>query len=198
MSGITIDLIKQLRDRTQASFADCKNVLEETNGDLEEAAKQLRVRGAAIAEKRGDREANAGIVDAYIHSNGKLGVLLDLRTETDFVAKTEEFRALAHDIALHIAAAAPRYIRADEIPDTDREDEKRLIMQQFAESGKPANVVEKIVEGKLASLAKDICLLEQAFVKDQGKTVQNVLDEAVAKFGEKVTVARFARMQVGE
>lgn len=196
MAEVSIELIKELRNRTQASFADCKAALEETGGDLEEAAKRLRVRGAAIAEKRGDREAGAGIIEAYIHGNGKIGVLLDLRTETDFVARSPEFKALAHDIAMHVAAASPRYLTAEEIPEDVRAEEKRLIEQQFAGSGKPPQVVEKIVEGKLNSLAKDICLLSQPFVKDPGKTIQNIVDEAVAKFGEKVAVKRFERFQI--
>lgn len=197
MADVTLDQIKELRDMTQASFADVKKVLEETGGDVEEAAKQLRVRGAAIAEKRGDREANAGIIEAYVHGNGKIGVLLDLRTETDFVANTDEFKALAHDIALHIAASSPRYVSPDEIPKEVQEEEKRLITQQFADSGKPAEIIEKIVEGKLRSLAEEITLLPQAFVKDTDKTIQDILDEAVARFGEKVTINGFSRMQIG-
>ena len=196
MSSISLDQIKELRERTQASFADCKVVLEETGGDIEEAVKRLRVRGADIAEKREGHEANAGVIDAYIHSNGKIGVLVDLRTETDFVAKTEEFKALAHDVALHIAAANPRYLKPEDIPEEVREEEKRLIAQQFADSGKPPEIVGKIVEGKLQSMAKDICLLPQPFVKDPDKTVQNVIDEAVAKFGEKIEIAHFARLEI--
>lgn len=198
MTNITIEMIKELRDKTQASLSDVKKVLEETDGDIEEAAKQLRVRGAAIAEKRGDRAANAGVVDAYIHSNGKVGVLLDLRTETDFVANTDEFKALAHDLALHIAAAGPRYVRPDDIPEEVVAEEKRLITEQYADSGKPAEIIEKIVDGKVRSLGEEIALLPQAFVKNPDKTIQDVLDEAVAKFGEKITVARFTRFEVGE
>ena len=198
MADITIEMIKELRDKTQASLSDVKKVLEETDGDIEEAAKQLRVRGAAIAEKRGDRAANAGVVDAYIHSNGKVGVLIDLRTETDFVANTDEFKALAHDLALHIAASSPRYVSPDDIPEEVRAEEKRLITEQYADSGKPAEIVEKIVDGKIRSLGEEISLLPQTFVKNPDKTIQDVLDEAVAKFGEKISVARFTRFEVGE
>lgn len=197
MAEITLDQIKELRDRTQASFADCKAILEETAGDVEEAAKQLRVRGAAIAEKRGDRDANAGVIESYIHANGKIGVLLDLRTETDFVANTDEFKALAHDIALHIAAAAPRYVSVEDIPKEVRDEEERLISQQFEDSGKPAEIIEKIIAGKLNSLAEEIALMPQAFVKNPDKTIQNIIDEAVVKFGEKITVNGFSRMQIG-
>ena len=197
MAEVTLAMIKELRDMTQASFADCKKILEEVDGDVEEAAKQLRVRGAAIAEKRGDRAANAGVIDAYVHANGKIGVLLDLRTETDFVANTDEFKALAHDIALHIAAAAPRYVSAEDIPEDVIEEEKRLITQQYADSGKPADIVAKIVDGKVRSLGEEIALLPQTFVKDPDKTIQTILDEAVAKFGEKITVNGFTRMEIG-
>ncbi len=197
MADVTLDQIKELRDRTQASFSDVKKVLEETGGDIDEAAKQLRVRGAAIAEKRGDRDANAGVIEAYIHGNGKIGVLLDLRTETDFVANTDDFKALAHDIALHIAASAPRYVSPDEIPEDVKVEEKRLITQQFADSGKPAEIIERIVEGKLKSLAEEITLLPQSFVKNPDKTIQDILDEAVARFGEKITIKAFTRMEIG-
>ena len=194
---VSVQQIKELREMTQASFADCKNVLEETDGDIEEAAKQLRVRGAAIAEKRGGREANAGVIDAYIHVNGTIGVLVDLRSETDFVANTEEFKALAHDIALHVAASAPRYVSPEDIPEEVTQEEKRLITQQFADSGKPPEIIEKIVTGKLKSMAQEIALLSQAFVKDPDKTIQDVVDEAVAKFGEKIYVKRFERFEIG-
>lgn len=197
MADVTLDQIKELRDRTQASFSDVKKVLEETGGDIDEAAKQLRVRGAAIAEKRGDRDANAGVIEAYIHGNGKIGVLLDLRTETDFVANTDDFKALAHDIALHIAASAPRYVSPDEIPEDVKVEEKRLITQQFADSGKPAEIIERIVEGKLKSLAEEITLLPQSFVKNPDKTIQDILDEAVSRFGEKITIKAFTRMEIG-
>lgn len=196
MTTVTLDLIKELRARTQASFADCRTALEEAGGDLDEAAKRLRLRGAAIAEKRGDRDAGAGIIDTYVHGNGKIGVLLELRTETDFVARSEEFKRLAHDLALHIAAANPQYRTPEEIPEAVRVEEARLIEQQFMESGKPPQVIEKIVAGKIDALAKDICLLSQPFVKDPAKTVQDILDEAVAKFGEKITVRRFVRYQI--
>jgi elongation factor Ts len=196
MAGVSLDLIKKLRERTQASFADCRAVLEETGGDLEEAVKLLRVRGAAIAEKRAAREAKAGIIEAYVHGNAQIGVLVDLRAETDFVARSPQFRALAHDLALHIAAANPRYLKPEDIPEDVRTEERRLIEQQFAASGKPPQVLEKIIEGKLAALAKEICLLEQPFVKDPDRTVRNILEEAVAKFGEKIEVARFTRYQI--
>lgn len=196
MAEVSIDQIKELRAKTQASFADCREALEETGGDIEEAAKRLRVKGAAIAEKRGDRETAAGVIEAYIHSNGRIGVLVDLRAETDFVARSDEFKKLAHELALHVAASNPRYVAPDDIPDDVRDEEKRLVAQQFAGSGKPPEVLEKITQGKLEALAKEICLLTQPFVKDPDKTVQEVLDEAVAKFGEKVVVERFERFEI--
>ena len=195
-ASISIDLIKELRARTQASFADCREVLEETSGDIEEAAKRLRMRGAAIAEKRGSRDTNAGIVEAYVHSNAKIGVLVDLRSETDFVARSDEFKKLAHDLALHIAAAKPRFLSASDIPEDVLAEEKRLVTQQFQGSGKPPQVVEKIVLGKIQSLGKEICLLEQPFVKDPAKSVKSLLDEAVAKFGESIKIAAFSRLEI--
>lgn len=196
MPDVSIDLIKQLRERTQASFADCKTALEETGGDLEEAVKRLRVRGSAIAEKRGEREVGAGIIEAYVHGNSQVGVLVDLRSETDFVARSEDFKNLAHDIALQIAASNPKYIDRGDIPQEAVDDEKRLVLQQYADSKKPKEIVEKIAEGKILAMAKENSLLLQPFIKDQGKTVADLINEAVAKFGEKIRVARFTRYQI--
>lgn len=196
MADVSIDHIKELRERTQASLADCRQALEETGGNIDEAMKELRAKGASVAEKRGDREAAAGRVEAYVHGEGSIGVLVEVRSETDFVARSPEFQELAHELALHVAASAPRYVREEEIPDEVKDEERELIKKQFQDAGKPEDVMAKIVEGKLAARAKELCLLEQPFVKDPDKTVQDVLDEAMAKFGEKVTVTRFARFEV--
>ncbi|OHA48147.1 MAG: translation elongation factor Ts [Candidatus Terrybacteria bacterium RIFCSPHIGHO2_01_FULL_48_17] len=195
---MNIALVKELRARTQASLSDCQRTLQEAGGDLEKAIKLLRTRGKTIAAQKMGRTASSGIIEAYIHGTGALGVLVELRTETDFVARSEQFKALAHDLALHIAAAAPHYMHREDIPREIIDEEKKIIAQEFEKSGKSSQVIEKIAEGKIAALAKEIVLMEQEFVKNPDQTVSEVIAEAVGKFGEKIEIGRFARIAVGE
>ena len=199
MSDITAAQVKALREATGAGMMDCKNALVETGGDFERAVDLLKEKGQAGVQKRAGRSADQGLIDSYIHFNNTVGVLVEVNCETDFVANTDEFRQLVKDIALHIASpASPRFIVREEFPSDELERERHIFEVQAKESGKPEHVVEKIVEGKLNALFKDNVLLEQDFVKDDSKTVQQLLDEASAKLGEKVAVRRFVRYKLGE
>jgi elongation factor Ts len=199
MSDVTAAQVKALREATGAGMMDCKNALVETGGDFERAIDLLKEKGQAQVQKRAGRTADQGRIDSYIHFNNTVGVLLEVNCETDFVANTDEFRQLVKDIALHIASpAAPRFILREEFPAQELERERHIFEVQAKESGKPEHVIEKIVEGKLNSLFKDNVLLEQDFVKDDSRTVQQLLDEASAKLGEKVAVRRFVRYKLGE
>jgi elongation factor Ts len=199
VAEITATMVKALRDATGAGMMDCKKALTEADGDADRAAEILRERGLASAAKRADRAANQGLVEAYIHFNHTVGVLIEVNCETDFVANTEEFGALAKDLALHVASpAAPDYLSRDQVPDDVLEAERRIAEAQAEEQGKPDHVVPRIVEGKIEAFFKDHCLLDQPFVKDDAKTVQQLLDEASAKLGEKVAVRRFVRYKLGE
>jgi len=198
MTGYSVEILKDLRAKTNASLADCKKVLEETHGDVEKSEKLLKTRGLAVAEKKLGRTAREGDIASYIHSNGKIGVLVELYCETDFVARAPEFKQLAHDLALHIAASAPKYVSRQDIPNEILEEEKRIISQDFAKSGKPQQIIDKIVSGKLTALEAEITLLGQPFVKDPDRTVQQVITEAIAKFGEKIAVGRFTRLTLGQ
>jgi len=199
MSDISAEQVKQLRQATGAGMMDCKKALVETAGDFDKAVESLREKGLASAAKRAGRSANQGVIESYIHFNNTVGVLVEVNCETDFVANTDEFRALAKDLALHIASpAAPRFVNRDQVPQAELDAERKIFVAQANESGKPENVIEKIVEGKLSAYLKDIVLLDQPFVKDDSKTVQQLLDEISAKVGEKVAVKRFARYKLGE
>ena len=199
MSEITPAQIKALRDATGAGMMDCKRALQEADGDIDRAFELLRERGQAQAQKRADRAANQGLVDSYIHFNNTVGVLVEVNCETDFVANTEDFRRLVKDVALHIASpSAPRYVSREDVPPEELEYERKIFETQARESGKPDAVIEKIVEGKLAAFIEELVLLEQPFVKDDSKTVQQLLDEVSAKVGEKVAVRRFVRYKLGE
>jgi elongation factor Ts len=197
---ITAEQVKKLRDITGAGVMDCKRALRESGGDLDKAQELLRTKGLAGVEKRAGRQAKEGVVEAYIHMQGRLGVLVEVNCETDFVANTDEFRALARDVAMHIAAAHPRWISREEVPDDLLESERKIYAEQARAQNKPDNVIEKIVEGKLASFFKDFggALLDQPFVKDDSKTVGDLVNDAAAKLGEKVAVRRFARFKLGE
>ena len=198
-NGITAADVKKLRELTGAGMMDCKNALVETGGDFDKAVERLREKGLASAAKRAGRSADQGLVESYIHFNNTVGVLVEVNCETDFVANTEEFKALVKDIALHIASpSAPRFVTRDQVPQDEIEHESQLFAKQAKESGKPENVIEKIVEGKVNAYFKDIVLLDQPFVKDDSKTVQQLLDETSAKVGEKVAVRRFVRYKLGE
>jgi len=199
MTEITAALVKSLRDATGAGMMACKAALQEADGDLTRAAEILREKGLASAAKRADRAANQGRVDSYIHFNNTVGVLIEVNCETDFVANTDEFTALVKDIALHIASpASPSWLHRDEVPDSLVDSERHIFEVQAKESGKPDNVIVKIVAGKLEAFYKDHVLLDQPFVKDDAKTIQQLLDETSARVGEKVAVRRFVRYKLGE
>jgi len=195
---ISAENIKELRERTAAGFLDCKKALTESKGDMEKAAVYLREKGLAAAAKKAGRVASEGLVTAYIHSGGKVGVLLEVNSETDFVARNEDFIALVRDVAMHIAAMSPQYVRRSEVPADVIETEKQIYAAQAKESGKPANVIEKMVEGKLEKFFKEACLLEQTFVKNPDVTIEKLVTNAVAKIGENISVRRFTRYKLGE
>ena len=189
--------VKQLREKTGAGIMDCKKALKEADGDEEKAVEHLREKGLSTAAKKAGREASEGIVDAYIHLGGKVGVLLEINCETDFVAKNDQFKTLARDICLQIAAKKPSYINREQVPEEILNKEKDIIRKQSLSEGKPEKVVEKIVEGKIEKYYEEHCLLEQPFVKDEDKTINEIIIEAVAKLGENIVVRRFSCFEVG-
>lgn len=190
--------VAELRARTGAGMMDCKKALTEADGDFEKATTWLREKGIAAASKKQGRIASEGVVGSYIHMGGKIGVLVEVNCETDFVARTDAFNALVKDIAMQIAAANPKYVSRDEIPAEVLEKEKSILRAQALNEGKPAAIVEKMVEGRVVKFYKDFCLLDQEFVKDSSKTIQAVLTEATATIGEKISVRRFTRYEMGE
>jgi len=190
--------VKNLREKTGAGMMDCKKALAESGGDLDKAVDYLRQKGLAAASKKASRTASDGAVGAYVHPGGKIGVLVELNCETDFVARTPEFQNLLKDIAMQIAAANPRYIRAEEVPTGDLEKEREVYRRQALESGKPEKVVDKIVDGKIDRFYSEVCLLEQSFIKNPDRKVSEILTEAVARLGENIQVKRFSRYQLGE
>jgi len=196
--SISAALVKELRERTGAGMMDCKKALVETNGDLEKAIDFLREKGLAAAAKKAGRIAAEGIVEAYIHAGGKLGVLLEVNCETDFVAKNEGFRAFVKDVAMHIAAAKPLFLTREEVPTETLEHEKEILRQQALNEGKPANIVDKMVEGRVAKYYKEVCLMEQPFVKDPDKSIEQLLKEQISTIGENMSIRRFARWEMGE
>lgn len=198
MANITPAMVKELREKTGAGMMDCKKALTETNGDMEKAIDYLREKGLAAAAKKAGRVAAEGVVEAYIHMGGRIGVLVEVNCETDFVAKTPEFKELAKDIAMHIAASRPEYVKREDIPDDVLEHERRLYRQIALNEGKPEKIVDKIVEGKIDRFVKEVCLLEQPFVKDPDITVGQLIQSKIAKIGENITVRRFARFERGE
>jgi elongation factor Ts len=201
MATITAQMVKELRERTGAGMMDCKAALQEAGGDLDKAIDILRVKGQASAAKRGGRGAAEGVVSTYVHANGKIGVLVEVDCETDFVARTDQFQEFGRDVALHIAAAAPRYVSEEEVPEEAREAELRVLREQAASEGKPEAVQEKIVEGRLRKWLEEVVLLEQTHVNEDkhgGKTIEALRTELAASTGENVVIRRFARFQVGE
>ena len=198
MSTVSADMVKQLRDRSGAGIMDCKEALTECDGDLEKAADYLRKKGLATAKKRAGRVAGDGVIQSYIHMGGKIGVLVEVNCETDFVAKTDEFKEFAKNIAMHIAASSPLGVVPEDIPAEVVEREKEIYRQQALEMGKPENVAEKIVEGKMNKFYKESCLMNQLYIRDTNLTISDVLNETIAKTGEKITISRFARFQIGE
>jgi len=192
------EMVKALRERTGAGVLDCKRALEETGGDLEEATRLLRQRGLAIATKKAGRLAEQGLVEAYIHAGGRLGALVEINCETDFVARTEEFQRLAHDLAMQVVASNPDYLRPEDIPPEVIEEKKRLFLSELEGQNKPEHLWERIVEGKLERYYDQVCLLRQPFIKDEGLTVEEVIIEGIAKLGENIVIRRFARYELGE
>lgn len=195
--AITSTMVKDLRDKTAAGMMDCKKALTETNGDMEKAVDLLRQKGLAVAAKRAGRATSEGVVETYIHAGGKLGVMVEVGCETDFVAKNQDFVDFAKDIAMHIAAVAPVSVTREGIPEEVLEREKAIYIQQAIDSGKPQAIAEKMVTGKIEKYIAEICLLEQKFVKNPDLTVQDMLNGLVAKMGENISIKRFARFQVG-
>lgn len=199
MAEIAPALVKDLRERTGAGMMDCKKALVETGGDAEKAVEWLRQKGLATAAKKAGRTASEGIVDAYIHLGGRIGVLIEVNCETDFVARTEPFRALVRDLAMQVAAASPRFIRREEVPAAEVEKEREILRARALEEGRPAHIVDKIVEGRLEKqFFTQACLLEQPFIKNPDQTVGDLLKETIARLGENIVVRRFVRFEVGE
>jgi elongation factor Ts len=198
---IRAEAVKELREKTGAGFMDCKKALAEASGDLEQAVRWLREKGLAAAAKKAGRATSEGMVGTYLHAGGRIGVLVEVNCETDFVAKTPDFQNLVKELAMQVAAASPalpRYIRREEVPADVVEQEREIYRAQAKSSGKPEKVIEKIADGKVDKFLSDVCLLEQPFIRDPEKTVKDVVSEAIAKLGENINVRRFARFQLGE
>ena len=191
-------LVKELREKSGAPMGDCLKALQEAKGDMEEAFVVLRKRGMASAAKKASRSTNEGAVGTYIHAGGKIGVLLELNCESDFVARTSDFQELLRDIAMHIAAVDPRYVRREDVTAEDLEREKEIYRAQAAATGKPANIIEKMLEGKMSKFYEEVCLLEQPFIKEASLTIGQLIAQKVAKLGENISVRRFARFKIGE
>ena len=195
---VTASMVKELRERTGAGMMDCKRALQDTNGDIDKAIELLRERGLAAAAKKSGRKAAEGLVDSYIHFGGKIGVLVEVNCETDFVAKTDDFKSFVRDIAMHIAAANPQYLSRDDVPQAVVDKEREILRVQTLNEGKPEKIADKIVDGRISKFFKEVCLLEQAFVRDPDMTVQDVVMENIAKFGENINIRRFVRYEMGE
>jgi elongation factor Ts len=202
MSTSTINIsatqVKELREKTGAPMMDCKQALTEAKGDMEQAVVVLRKKGVSVAAKKAARVTSEGSVASYIHAGGKIGVLVEINCESDFVARTEDFKELVHDIAMHIAASDPKYIRREDVTAEDFAREKDIALARAIASGKPANIAEKMVEGKMGKFYEEVCLLEQPFIKDQTVTIAQLIAAKIGKLGENIAVRRFARFKVGE
>lgn len=196
--AISMDLVKELREKTGAGMLDCKNALEKANGDINKAIELLREKGLATAQKRSAKVASQGAIGSYIHMNGKIGVLLEINCETDFVAKTEDFQKFMHEVAMQIAAANPRYVKREDVPEDVIAKEKEIYTKQLEEQKKPAQVIEKIVAGKIEKFYEEVCLLDQPYIRDDKKKINDLLKELIAKLGENIVVRRFVRFQLGE
>jgi len=196
--NVSAQLVKELRDRTGAGFTACREALIETAGDIEQAIQHLRKKGQAAAAKKAQRATSEGLVSCYIHAGGKIGVLVEVNCESDFVARTEDFHRLCHDVAMHIAALDPRFLRREEVTQETLDREREIFREQAKATGKPENVIEKIVTGKMEKFYEENCLYEQHFIKDEGVTVKELIDLTIAKVGENIAVRRFSRFKVGE
>ena len=195
---ITAAMVKELRERTGAGMMDCKKALVATDGDIEQAIDELRTKGLAKAAKKAGRVAGEGLVISYLHGGGRIGVLVEVNCETDFVAKTDDFKGLCHNIAMQIAASSPEYVRREEVSAEVIEHEKEVLKAQALEEGKPEKVVEKMVEGRIDKYYKERCLMEQLYIRDTDKTVEELINENIARTGENISIRRFARFEVGE
>lgn len=196
--AITTEQIKELRSATGAGILDCRAALEHANGDFDKAVDYLREKGLAMAAKRADREASEGVVELYSHGQGRVGVMVEVNCETDFVARSEAFRTFAHEIALQIAAGAPRYLRPEDIPEDVYEHEREIARARAREEGKPEAVLERIVEGRIEKFKDEVCLLRQAYIRDESITVEKLLHQNIAAIGENIVIRRFARWELGE
>ena len=196
--NIPAQLVKELRDKTGAGFADCRAALIEADGDIEQAVAILRKKGQVAAAKKAQRATSEGLVSSYIHAGGKIGVLVETNCESDFVARTEDFQRLCHDVAMHVAALDPLFLRREEITQEILDQKRRVYSDEAKASGKPEAVIEKIVNGKIEKFYEENCLLEQHFIKDEGITVKELVDQAIAKLGENISIRRFSRFKVGE
>ena len=195
---IKADTVKNLRDKTGAGFMDCKKALAESKGDVDKAIEILRVKGIAKAAKKSARAAKEGVIHSYIHPGSKIGVLVEVNCETDFVARNEDFRQFVKDISMHIAASSPKFLSSENVPEDVKEKEKSIYEQQAKESGKPEKAFPKIVEGRMKKFFEESCLLEQPFIKDDKQTVKQILQERISKIGENISIRRYSRFQVGE
>ena len=198
MAEITAALVQELRERTGAGLMDCKKALSAPDGDLEKAIDFLREKGLAAAAKKAGRVAAEGLVEAYIHGGGRIGVLVEVNCETDFVAKTDAFKELVKDVAMHIAATNPSYLKREEVPTAELEHEQAVLAEQARNEGKPEKIIEKMVAGRIEKYYKEVCLMEQPFVKDPDKTISDLITESIAKIGENISIRRFTRYQLGE
>lgn len=196
--NISAAMVKDLREKTGAGMMDCKKALVETNGDIEKAIEYLREKGLAAAAKKSGRIAAEGLVASYIHMGGKIGVLLEINCETDFVAKTEKFQELTKNIAMHIAASNPKYLKKEDVPEEEVNHERQILKAQALNEGKPEQFVDKIITGRLEKFYKELCLLEQAYIKDPDKTIEQVIKEAISEIGENIVIRRFTRYELGE
>ena len=196
--AVTAQMVKELRERTGAGMMDCKNALVEADGDIEKAIDALRTKGLAKAAKKSGRATAEGLIGSYVHAGGKIGVMVEVNCETDFVARTDEFAELVNDIAMHIAAADPKFVRREEVTASDLDREREIFRQQALDEGKPENIVDRIVEGKIGKYYSECCLLEQDFVKDPDVTVGELITQKIAKIGENMQVNRFSRFTLGE
>src|SRR5579864_5240886 len=196
--NVPAQLVKDLRERTGAGFNDCRNALVESSGDVERAIDVLRRKGQAAAQKKAQREASEGLIGHYIHAGGKIGVVVEVNCESDFVARTDDFQRLCHDLAMHVAAADPRFLRREQVTEEILEREREIARAQAKATGKPEPVIEKIVSGKMEKFYEETCLYEQHFIKDEGVTVKELVDQVIAKLGENISIRRFSRFKVGE
>jgi elongation factor Ts len=196
--AVTAAMVKELREKTGAGMLDCKKALEKADGDITKASEILREKGLSAASKKAGRVATEGIVESYIHAAGRIGVLVEVNCETDFVAKTDNFREFVRDIAMQIAATNPRYIRREEAPQEELDKEREILRAQALNEGKPEKIVDKMVEGRMSKYYEEYCLLEQQFVKDPDKTIDNLLNEKVGQIGENISIRRFVRFELGE